>query len=321
MKFLHRLDALEDRVMLVETDINRLKQASFLDGREQFWSSSSVESGSSLTGGALGHDRGTVGWIFHVGFCGSTLLTRLLESSCEVLSLREPQCLVDLSDQLAQARTNGKLTQIERWLNTASAHFAALPGGDRKTIVKPSNWANSLLPLLESAGLLHNALFVTMERRAWLHACVRGGRDRLAYVARCADHAVRADANGAHMELLKSAITGTADPIDQAVRLAALLYELQNAGFDRVDPLAARTLDYAEIARSPADALHKAQTLLGISAIPSDPGIIGWHAKDPKRRFDKDAREQEDRAVNAEHSDRIDAAMAWIDDEKLPQGF
>lgn len=315
MKFLHRVDVVENRIMRVETDLVRLRKASFLDGREQFWTDQSVEDGAPFLASHAETRACKVAWIFHVGFCGSTLLTRLLESAKDTLSLREPQCLVDLSDQLVRAREEGKLQKIERWSNAIPTHFSGLSSEHGKIIVKPSNWANPLLPMLEAQGAVGDAIFVTMERKAWLRACLRGGRDRLAYVARCADHTARA--TGLDTAIVQSAITGTSDPLDQAVRLAALLHKVQDLCFDRADPTSSRRLDYDEIVSSPLEAVNKARKLLGLRPNPSLEIQLDWHAKDPNRRFDPSIRENEDKAVETEHAGRIKSASDWVEVQSI----
>lgn len=311
MKFLHRLDALERQAMIVETNVRHLRVASFLDGRERFWSNQSVGDVAALLENSVAGTAQSVGWIFHVGFCGSTLLTRLLEANDDILCLREPQSLVDLSDQLDTMRRVGKPELAMQWLGRISGHFANLPGSQGHVVVKPSSWVNPLLPAFEQAQLLDHAVFVTMDRRAWLSAVVRGGRDRLAFVARCADHAVRA--SGRHAEMMAQAVASVSDPIDQVVRVAALLNALQNDEFDRIDPKHERRIDYGRIVDDPRGAVSDVRAMLGLpgagGAVPS----VDWHAKDPAKRFDSVARGAEDLAVEAEHGCRIDQAMAWID--------
>lgn len=313
MKFLHRLDALERRMMLVDTTLADLRGASFLDGRERFWSGQALGDASGLSRLAPSK-RGAApaSWIFHVGFCGSTLLTRMLDTSADTLCLREPQALVDLSDQMATMQARGTLNVAQVWASRAAGHYARLPEAPAHVVIKPSNWANPVLPVLAGAGLLDHAVFVTMERREWLRAVLRGGHDRLAFVARCAQH--MAQATGRHVDLLEPAVRGASDPLDQAVRLAALLDHLQNALFDEADPAHRQRIDYAEIVRDSEAALRHARALLGLPAIEGEVETFDWHAKDPARRFDAAERFKEDLAVESEHSGRIDAAMNWIDD-------
>lgn len=308
MQFLHRLDVLARRIMVVETNQSRLRSASFLDGRERFWDEHWVGEATQLAK----TDRGApAGWIFHMGFCGSTLLTRMLDGPGDVLCLREPQALVDLSDQQIAIRESGASDGAEFWLTGLATHFEGLVGPGGRVVVKPSNWANPLLGAMRQAGLLEHAVFVTMDRRAWLRACMRGGRDRLAFVARCAEHAVRNAPEFA--PVLRKAITAGGEPLDQVVRLAAVLYEVQLAQFDSVDPTGSRRIDFELIETRPICAVQQARSLMGLPAGQDDVTARDWHSKDPSRRYDATIRVEEDRRVEAEHSARIDSAMAWID--------
>ncbi|MBT0668274.1 hypothetical protein HT136_07825 [Novosphingobium profundi] len=317
MKFLHRLDALETRMVLVETSLDALRGASFLDGRETFWSEQSLADARDLPPADEAPSASAARWIFHVGFCGSTLLTRLLDSDRDTVCLREPQCLIDLSDQLSALQSRPASQGPEHWLARATRQLEAATAHQAPVVIKPSNWSNPLLPALARAGLLDHAVFVTMERRAWLLACLRGGRDRMAFVARCAQHT--AQTSPGHAGLLAEAVagsraTGPGDALDQVLRLAALLHALQEGLFDCVDPRRQRRLDAALIVQEPVRALHAARERLHLPCDDLDEAAITWHAKDPSQRFDAARRREEDQAVESEYAGRVAAAMGWIEE-------
>lgn len=313
MRFIHRIDALKSRAEVVQTDREALRRASFLDGRETFWSARETRGVEDLA--KLREAQGSCrvrGWIFHVGFCGSTLLSHLLDQNGELLALREPQALVDLADQAPQLRALGRARSVKGWLETLDTHFGGL--GDalgQEVVVKASNWANPLLAYMAEADMLDKAIYVTMERRAWMRACIRGGRERLAWVARCVQHTAQVEPEVAR--LMPLVVNGVRDPLDQIIRLAALLDWAQHRTIARHDPRALRRIDYATIVDDPTRAIVRARDLLGLPqrADPVEP--LGHHAKDPARAFDARQRALEDRQVERAHGARIDAALEWID--------
>ncbi|MBH0113899.1 hypothetical protein I5E68_13180 [Novosphingobium sp. YJ-S2-02] len=317
MRFVHRIDALKRRVQIVEVRLEALQAASFLDGRQAFWSSSDSYDVARMRALLDPSTTAVRGWIFHVGFCGSTLLSHLLEQPRDVLALREPQALVDLADQAPQLRMLGRAQAMTGWVEFLDTHFGGLADAALPVVVKPSNWVNPLLPDLAACGLLEKAVFVTMERRAWLRACIRGGRDRLAWVARCVQHTAQTDADVAR--LMPLAANGVRDPLDQVVRLAALLEWAQARSFACFDPQGARSIDYREIVDDPARAVARTRCLLDLPASASPIVPLEHHAKDPGQAFDAETRAREDREVELAHGVRIDAALAWIDCETGPR--
>jgi hypothetical protein len=139
--FPHRLDLVGQRVLLLEMNESAYREAAFLDER-------------AFTGGQSGFWLGlaelarrleaqpvipsTQHFIFHIGHCGSTLLSRLLPEVADVLPLREPQALRDLA---------------------ASARLLAEP----TSRLSPSAWQrlfDNLLDLLSRSYLRRQAVLV-----------------------------------------------------------------------------------------------------------------------------------------------------------------
>lgn len=110
---LQRLDAVQQRALLVQVSERLLRDASFLDQRIE----PRVEAGwwtpwpqaEALFAEVPADDRQPA-LIFHVGHCGSTLLSRALANDPTVLPLREPLPLRDLSN----ARRGGALPGDEK---------------------------------------------------------------------------------------------------------------------------------------------------------------------------------------------------------------
>jgi hypothetical protein len=94
-------------------------------------------------------------FIFHSAFCGSTLLTRLLDIEGVSMGLKEPAGLNDLADVL---RRSGRRIDIRPTLAALLTLYARPMSAGEVMIVKPSNVANAViddaLALRPDAGAL-----------------------------------------------------------------------------------------------------------------------------------------------------------------------
>ncbi|MEJ8569499.1 hypothetical protein [Elongatibacter sediminis] len=83
------------------------------------------------------------GWIFHTAFCCSTLLAHCLDHPERTLVLREPAVLSRLAALCRESAAAVDTTLLQRVICLSERPFA----GER-VVVKPSNYANALLPAL-----------------------------------------------------------------------------------------------------------------------------------------------------------------------------
>jgi hypothetical protein len=324
MEFLHRLDSLAGEAMLVETDAARLRGATFLDGRETFWTDDRIVALDPAF--LLPRQPSPACFIFHVGFCGSTLLARLFDVPGSVLALKEPHCLVDIASQRVAVAAGRGIAPLDALLDHALGALArSTDSGGEALLVKPSNWVNSLLPSLCVPGRVEKAVFVSMQQRDFLRATFRGGRDRLAFCARLAADLAKTQEGGA--ALLEEAIGGAAAPLDQMARIVVLLHALQEGLFARA--ISARGwhrdevwVDHAEVVDNPKAVLARAGAALGLKAVREREIAprMERHAKDQGLAFSPTQRAAEDEEVERHHAARFDAALAWARDRNLPAG-
>jgi hypothetical protein len=312
--FLHRLDGVTGEQAIALTDRAALRGASFLDGRERFWRALEV---SPFTPSGRGR-RPACRFVFHVGFCGSTLLARLLDRPGRVLALKEPQCLADIAGQRQQLARGEGVASIGELLDHALGRLGEVAEGGGSVLVKPSNWVNPLLGELCAGGRVERGVFLSMAPRAYLGAVFRGGRARIEFCTRLAAEVAAVMPRG--NALLIEAIGHDDDPLGRAARIAALLHRLQETLFARVIadngwPGEAR-IEFADLVADPAAAADRARRALGLD--PSeDAGIsrelLERHAKNPASAFSSDKRAGEDAMVESVHGERFDQAMEWLD--------
>ena len=142
-----RLDVAEGRLLLLRLSTQQRTDAAFLDERvcagrpAGAWVPWQAAEEASLRCADL-----PVNWIFHIGHCGSTLLSRLLESPVQHV-LREPLALRDLASAAVvgacpEDRLGPYLQALSRlWARPVAAHGS--------TLVKATSSCNALVgPLL-----------------------------------------------------------------------------------------------------------------------------------------------------------------------------
>ena len=311
---LHRIDPAAGVATFVPTAPNRLSRPSFIDGRTEFSTAPPVQVPlDTLLQYEPPAPPGPNRMIFHVAFCGSTLLARLLEHAGASFVLKEPNVLVDLSNW----KRGGADARFAPALRLALGCLRRRWSADEAVIVKPSNWPNNLLDDLaaDPAGL--QPMAIVMAPRAYAIAVLRGGRDRLTFAARTAAHLAPSLPDGTNW--LQSAMAATGDPVGRAINLALVALNVQKhlfaATFPAVDSI---TLDSEAIFTQSAEAAQRANAILDLGI---DPGRIdadakartAINAKRPGYAFSAGERAREDAEVVRHHGATLDAALSWAE--------
>lgn len=126
--------------------------------------------------------------ITHTAFCGSTLLSRMLATAPEVACYREPQVLVELADLKACGHSlSHEPTFWDEIVHFALQQFTQTWEGQSATVLKPSNWANTLLSDITLRTPVRVVL-MTCDIEDYLLAHLRGGRERIAFSLRLLNH-------------------------------------------------------------------------------------------------------------------------------------
>jgi hypothetical protein len=315
--FLHEVDLARQCATFVPTTRAALARAPFLDGREDFSAGAAwrvpLEPLPDFPANAPIPDR----YIFHVSFCGSTYLSRLLDIPGRTIVLREPNCLVDLTDWRRKHREDERFAATLDWTRALLRRRWA---PNEAVVVKPSSWANFLADALTARTVTMLPLFVTMEAREFLVAVLRGGRERIAYTARLASQLSVDDSDGE--ALLLSAMGQSRDPLGSAVHLAALAHGLQMRLFDRLRARGGwgddHVVDFATITAAPVEAGMRASFALdlGLDRRDIEDSVAAnrdHHAKAHDIAFSLEQRREEDRVVLAHHQPVIDTALRWAE--------
>lgn len=250
-------------------------------------------------------------FLFHIGHCGSTLLSRLLQSWPRVQVLREPQAL----RTLATWRSHDPVA-VDALLPGLGALWARDPDGGVATVLKATSSCNALAAPLLSALPDSRALLLDMPLRSYL-ATIFKSQAALHDVA--AAWPARAEALARHGIDVGRAL----DDGDTAAACAAswLAEQLRYEALVREDP-AQRVLrvDFEALLAEPRGTLQAVAGHLGFDAS----GVDAALASPAWRRYSKatdHAYDAADRAHDLALAERrfgpaIERGLRWVERQR-----
>ncbi|GAB3100788.1 sulfotransferase [Lysobacter terrae] len=167
----YKLDLIARRALVLRMDAAQRAEAAFLDERAL---KPNTEGGwmplEMLLDASLGEVRAADA-IFHIGHCGSTLLSRVLEAWPGVQALREPLPLRTLAEawtQLAQVDSRLSPQEARALLRQLWMAWSRPLAGQQRTLIKATSSCNGLIaPLLESQPAMR-AVLLDMPLRPYL---------------------------------------------------------------------------------------------------------------------------------------------------------
>jgi hypothetical protein len=174
--FLDSLDLETSKARFVKTDRDCLSRQPFLDVRWERTRLASAELPASALR-ATSAVRPRLDFIWHTSLCCSTLVAAALDHPGVNLSLKEPRALVELAD-LKRHQHGLKRPGLAR---AVFALFARRFSEDERILIKPSNFANNLLP--EATAMVDGRmLMVYSSCRNFLISILKEGERRRGYV-------------------------------------------------------------------------------------------------------------------------------------------
>ena len=175
----HNLDLAGERVLVVRIDERAYRNASFLDDRIL----SPSTQGAWLPGAAVAEasrrvrDPRPLHFIFHTGHVGSTLVSRLLDETDAILSLREPlllRTLADAHDALGRPDSLLDAPQFEALLDMTLRLWSRGYAGTRAVVVKATSSAGRLAPAILARSPASRAVYLNLRAEPYL-ATLLGG--------------------------------------------------------------------------------------------------------------------------------------------------
>lgn len=316
-----RVDFERDCLTLVETSRKRLAAAPFLDGRTPIAEGDAIELPLSAAIEAAWPRPGQPDrFLFNVAFCGSTLLSTLLDLEGYSFAAREPGILVDLAN--ARKRTAPAVFKATLTLILALLRRSWRPG--ELNICKVSSWANTLVPLLAADPRRVRPLFLVTEQRSYLRAVFRGGRGRLEYVLKATQHLAHTPQRSSG--LWAGAVSRAGDPLEIVARAALLSLDLQLGIFENAMKRggwgAAQLMTFARLIENPVEACRDAAAAfeLELPAGRLQESLLrhaGRHAKAPERAYLAGSTAHHDGEVERDYGAVMDRALDWAAEKGL----
>jgi len=256
---IHNFDIAGDRALIIRLNVEQRRKASFLDDRIL---------GAGIDGGwanwtqaepaAARAPAGDARFIFHVGHCGSTLISKLLEDASGVRSLREPAALRTLASVADDCAEGLALWSGDEFRHRLSLYLNVACAGDR-TIIKATSWCGDLARHTGSP-----ALFCYAKPDAYIATMLGGANNPI-------DLKLNAAIRLRRMRRLCAADVATLDSLSTG-ELAALSWACETATIAAVDETAPgrfHMIEFDDFLKSPAAGLAAAAAHLSLNA-PAD---------------------------------------------------
>ncbi len=323
--FLASVNAHRLELVFIRSSERELRGAAFLDGRSPIGAGSAPrtiaidEALDARAAAAPPPDR----LLIHTSFCGSTLLSRLLDGTGEGFGYREPQPLVELAT--LQARRHTLAQSGDRWpalLRLVLGQYRkAFPGS--AAFVKPSNWANTLLPELLAASPAFTWVTLEGALEDYLLAVLRGGRPRIRYCLNLLNHL--AATGNADTDLLAQVERDALSPMQQVLRLLVVAFDgqkhaLDATATDRATAASAR-FTATELRRDAAAVTARAAEALRMDLAPASVEAAlarrtGRDAKNDAQPFSAEEESAANARLRVDFGSEIELALSWR--ESLP---
>ena len=312
-----QLDPLGQRVLFVRLDAAQRVQASFLDERvlsgvtDGAWVPWQVviAAGAGRSGAAPAHA------IFHIGHCGSTLLSRVLDAAPGLQALREPLPLRTLAEAW---ETRGDIASrfgertAAAMLDALWAFWSRPTAGGRQVVIKATSSCNGLVAPVLQRHPRTRVVLLDMPLRPYLAAMLKSAsslQDGVAAAAGRLRHLHRAGfaqvgALHAMSPLQQCAMGWWAEQ----VRFDALAQShgpaVLRLGFDAL-------LD----SRTPALRSIAAHLGLGGDAVEHMLGSAAWtrYAKAPEHGYGQADRAHDLALSEHRYAGEIESAIRWLD--------
>jgi hypothetical protein len=174
-----KLDLIREMVLLVRFDAATYRAASFLDDRILGPATQGVWLPLAKVADAAHHvqNRRPVHFIFHTGHVGSTLVSRLLDETGAVLSLREPlplRTLAEAHDVQGQPDSLLSTGEFDRALAMFMRLWSRGYGETRSVVVKATSSAGRLTVPILAASEGSRAVYMNLAAEPYLATLLAG---------------------------------------------------------------------------------------------------------------------------------------------------
>ncbi len=175
-----KLDPARGRVLQIEMDEAAFRAASFLDDRMLTPATKGAWAPLPAVMAASEAQPGTcpLHFIFHTGHVGSTLVSRLLDETGQVLSLREPlplRSLAALQDEIRWASPNAPdQTQLDALFAMFVRLWRRGFANNRAIVLKATSSSARVAPQLLNTAPEAKAIYLNLRPEPWLATLLAG---------------------------------------------------------------------------------------------------------------------------------------------------
>lgn len=310
----HSYDALADAVLIVEMTRAGFEAASFLDQRVidaktrmQWVPAAPVE--AALAGAG----RRDVGYIFHIGHVGSTLLARMMGAHAGIHALREPatlRTLAQLAPDLATAESPVSPETFDRRLATFAAAWARTYDPAQQTVVKATSLASELAAQLLAQPDARPSLAMYVKPEIYLASILSGDNSRQEQKA-----LIQSRLRRLHRQLGTDAwrLYALSEGEQIAASWACEMTALGSVG-DRLG-----WVDFEAFLAAPEAKLAQAFAAAGFTVDDAEVAAIARgsllqrYSKGPEHAYTPELRRQVLDQARHNHGDAIAAGMRWLE--------
>ncbi|MFZ2031785.1 MAG: hypothetical protein WAU68_15850 [Vitreimonas sp.] len=267
---------------------------------------------AELPVGLISRQAGKMHFIFHTGFCCSTLLTRALDIPGVSMGIKEPSVLASFARHFATGRrTPGALSGLSV---TADLLSRPLEAGETQ-VVKPSVVVNHIIPTLLHLRPDAKALVLYSSLEAFIRAVARRGLDGREFARRVFKHSALA------IPLEEADFTPDELVLQTDLQIAARAWLMQTAFIDQVakrfGPERVRILNGDTFLADKAGVLTRLARFFElpldaaqIAAIAAGP-VFKEHSKHPTLAFDDAAHHAQHAEAGVRHFEEVNAVRGW----------
>ncbi len=314
-----KVDLIRGLVLVIQLDAAAYRAASFLDDRILGPSTR----GAWLPGGRVTAAARQVSnaqplhYIFHTGHVGSTLVSRLLDETGAVLSLREPlplRTLAEAWDVLGQVDSLLGETQFTALLEMSLQLWGRAYGSTRATVIKATSTAGRMAIPLMAAREPSRAICLNLRPEPYLVTLLAG-----------TNSAVDLRGHGPErMRRLQARCLQPLAPLHQLSmgELAALAWIAETAAQrDLQQQFPERTLA-VDFDAFLADVGGQMERIVGHLGLAHDPStlarvaaspVLNQYSKAPEQAFSAEDRRQLLREARGHFADEISKGLVWLD--------
>ncbi|MGH8177662.1 MAG: hypothetical protein ACREV5_15505 [Steroidobacter sp.] len=177
--YVQKIDLTREAALVMQFDLTAYRAASFLDDRILIPTAKGLWTplGRLIEAAELVRDARPVHFIFHTGHVGSTLVSRLLDETRVVLSLREPlplRTLADAEDSLGQCESLLSHSQFESLRHTLMQLWARGYDETRAIVVKATSSSGRIAGSLLDSQVASRAIYLNVGVEPYLATLLAG---------------------------------------------------------------------------------------------------------------------------------------------------